>query len=130
MLVSASLGDLEHIAAFINATDGDAELRAALRRLVAGEGAALTVTATLAVDAAGHVRAVPDPAGGHLLAAVLAAQADGSWPRLKLCAAEDCRHAFVDRSRNRSAIWCSMATCGNRAKVTAFRARARARAAS
>jgi predicted RNA-binding Zn ribbon-like protein len=124
------MGDLEHIAAFLNATDGDAQLRTALRALVAGQRPAITVTAALAVDDTGRVVAVPDGAGSEVVVAVLAAQAAGSWPRLKLCAAEDCRHAFVDRSRNRSATWCSMATCGNRAKVMAFRARARARAAT
>ena len=126
-------GEIEHIATFLNAGDGDPAtraLRAALRELVAGGRPVLALPVTLAVDERGRVVAQPDGAAGHLLAAVLAAQADGSWSRLKLCAADDCRHAFVDRSRNRSATWCSMATCGNRAKVTAFRARARARAAS
>ena len=126
-------GDLAHIAAFLHATDGDARTRAvrvALRELVAGGRPALSVTATLTVDDEGRVVAVPDRAGAQLLAAVLAAQAEGTWPRLKLCAAEDCGRAFVDASRNRSATWCSMATCGNRAKVSAFRARARGRSGS
>jgi len=61
---------------------------------------------------------------GHLLAAVAAAQAAGTWARLKVCAADDCRWAFYDRSRNRSSLWCSMQVCGNRAKVRAYRARA------
>jgi hypothetical protein len=37
------------------------------------------------------------------------------WQRLRLCAATDCRFAFYDASRNRTGIWCSMSTCGNRA---------------
>jgi predicted RNA-binding Zn ribbon-like protein len=33
------------------------------------------------------------------------------------CAASSCTWLFVDRSRNRSRRWCSMETCGNRAKA-------------
>ena len=47
----------------------------------------------------------------------------GTWERLKACAAEDCQWAFYDTSRNRSRTWCSMEVCGNRAKTRAYRAR-------
>ena len=61
------------------------------------------------------------------LAAVLAASTRsrilGSWSRLKICPADDCRWAFYDESRNRSRRWCSMEVCGNRSKVRAFRDR-------
>lgn len=52
--------------------------------------------------------------------AVIAA-ADG---RITRCAAEDCRMVFHDESRTGTRRWCSMARCGNRAKVRAFRERA------
>jgi predicted RNA-binding Zn ribbon-like protein len=39
---------------------------------------------------------------------------------------ERCRMLFLDRSRGRRRRWCSMAECGNRAKVAAHRERARA----
>ncbi len=58
-----------------------------------------------------------------LLVPVAAAVEDGSWGRAKVCPAGDCRWAFYDRSRNRSAVWCDMAVCGNRTKVRAFRER-------
>jgi predicted RNA-binding Zn ribbon-like protein len=58
-----------------------------------------------------------------LLAAVAAADADGSWQRAKACRADDCEWAFYDHSRNRSGVWCDMAVCGNRTKVRAYRAR-------
>ncbi len=64
-----------------------------------------------------------DGALGRLLAFVAAAQAAGTWQRLKACPADDCRWAFYDRSRNRSAVWCNMAICGNRAKVRSYRER-------
>ncbi|HEV2814283.1 MAG TPA: ABATE domain-containing protein [Solirubrobacteraceae bacterium] len=66
-----------------------------------------------------------DGALGRLLAVVAEAQAEGTWPRLKSCPADDCRWAFYDRSRNRSAVWCNMAVCGNRAKVRSYRERNR-----
>ncbi|UJA21309.1 CGNR zinc finger domain-containing protein [Thermoleophilia bacterium SCSIO 60948] len=46
------------------------------------------------------------------------------WRRLKICGARDCRWAFYDRAKNRSGTWCSMESCGNRAKARAHRARA------
>nr|WP_272956018.1 CGNR zinc finger domain-containing protein [Actinopolymorpha rutila] len=61
-----------------------------------------------------------------LVAAVASAQADGSWQRLKLCAAQDCAWAFLDSSKNRSRHWCSMGSCGNRQKTRAYRARQKA----
>ncbi len=64
-----------------------------------------------------------DGALGVLLADAATAMADGSWDSLKACRAEDCRWAFVDRSRNRSRHWCAMGVCGNRAKVRRYRAR-------
>jgi predicted RNA-binding Zn ribbon-like protein len=64
-----------------------------------------------------------DGALGRMLAIVAHAQSDGTWERLKACPADDCRWAFYDRSRNRSAVWCNMAICGNRAKVRTYRER-------
>ena len=66
-----------------------------------------------------------DGALGELLAIIAAAQAEGTWVRLKACPWDTCRWAFYDHSRNRSGVWCDMAVCGNRAKAQAFRARRR-----
>ena len=63
---------------------------------------------------------------GQLVAVAFLARFDGTWEHLKLCAADDCRAVFYDRSKNHSGRWCSMDSCGNRAKVRAFRARQRA----
>ena len=49
--------------------------------------------------------------------------------RLRVCANPRCRFAFVDRSRNRSRIWCETAVCGNRIRVGRSRRRAAHRAA-
>lgn len=64
-----------------------------------------------------------DGALGVVLAIAERAVHTGSWARLKVCRGDDCLWAFYDASRNRSGKWCSMAVCGNRAKVRAFRAR-------
>jgi predicted RNA-binding Zn ribbon-like protein len=47
----------------------------------------------------------------------------GEHERLRRCEAPDCRHAFVDLSRNRSRRYCDSRTCGNRLHVAAYRAR-------
>jgi predicted RNA-binding Zn ribbon-like protein len=54
---------------------------------------------------------------------VAVAQLDGSWLRFKACRAEGCGWAFYDHSRNQAGRWCSMATCGSRAKARDYRAR-------
>lgn len=43
--------------------------------------------------------------------------------RLRTCEQADCRGLFLDRSRGERRKWCSMARCGSRAKVAAFRQR-------
>ncbi|MGZ6675099.1 MAG: CGNR zinc finger domain-containing protein [Solirubrobacteraceae bacterium] len=118
------------------------ELREALRAmLLHHNGHGLDPQAPHVLDAAaerarlsvcvgedGAVRLEPraggvDGALGRLLAAVADAERDGSWSRLKVCAADSCRWAFYDASRNRSGTWCDMKVCGNREKVRSFRAR-------
>jgi predicted RNA-binding Zn ribbon-like protein len=49
--------------------------------------------------------------------------AKGDWPRVKLCAAPDCRWAFYDVSRNGRGRWCAMEICGNRQKTRTYRER-------
>ncbi|MEU8684401.1 CGNR zinc finger domain-containing protein [Streptomyces sp. NPDC048611] len=60
--------------------------------------------------------------GGMALAFLVVA---GERERLRHCEAPDCRHAFVDLSRNRSRRYCDSRTCGNRLHVAAYRARRR-----
>jgi predicted RNA-binding Zn ribbon-like protein len=64
-----------------------------------------------------------DAALATMLGAVAHAVADGTWSRLKACREPGCRWVYYDYSRNRSRTWCSMASCGNRAKARAFRRR-------
>ena len=46
--------------------------------------------------------------------------------RVRRCAAADCNAWFVDGSKGGRRRWCSMATCGNRAKAARHRRRQRA----
>lgn len=47
--------------------------------------------------------------------------------RLRQCEAESCAVLFLDESRKGERRWCSMASCGNRAKVRSFRQRTQAK---
>jgi predicted RNA-binding Zn ribbon-like protein len=40
--------------------------------------------------------------------------------RIRVCADPECGWLFLDSSRNRSRRWCSMDSCGNRAKARRF----------
>ena len=45
--------------------------------------------------------------------------------RLKMCAAEECRQVFFDRSKPETRRWCMSTLCGNRIKTLAYRERRR-----
>ncbi len=62
-----------------------------------------------------------------LLAIAYRAHAEGDLSRFKVC--QHCGHAFYDKSKNRSAVWCTMAKCGSQNKSRAYRARKRVPAA-
>ena len=62
-----------------------------------------------------------DRATGELLAAFYRLDVRGELGRLKACKA--CGWAFHDRSKNRSRVWCEMATCGSQEKSRAYRRR-------
>jgi predicted RNA-binding Zn ribbon-like protein len=117
--------------------DRTRELREALRDLLDAHvpdpvrrlnAIAAEAPLTVAFDEHGHAHLHPAGAGfaaiaARVLAIVERAQADGTWERMKACAADTCRWAFYDQSRNRSRQWCDMAVCGNRAKARNYRKR-------
>ena len=47
--------------------------------------------------------------------------------RIRKCSGEGCALLFVDHSRSGRRRWCSMAGCGNKAKVASFRTRSSSR---
>ena len=90
--------------------------------------AARTARLTVVFDPHGTPRLEPGAGGieglcGQLVSVAVAAMLDGGWERLKAC--RNCRWAFYDESKNRSAHWCSMSLCGNRLKTRAYRRRRR-----
>ena len=116
------------------------ELREALRAIViAGEGGAPEAAdvvrrasggarLAVAVDDAGRTaleatRGGVDGAVATLLGILHEAQLTGDWSRMKAC--RKCEYVFFDRSKNRSAAWCSMSICGNRTKNRAYYRRRR-----
>lgn len=60
---------------------------------------------------------------GRILGLAAAAGIDGTWGRMKICAAPDCGRVFYDSSKNRSGRWCSPKVCGNRMKTRSYRRR-------
>ena len=85
--------------------------------------AALAATLTVTIDDQGRTglrapSATADGAIAVLFSIMHDAQVAGHWVRLKGC--RQCRYAFYDRSRNRSAAWCSMSICGNRSKNRSY----------
>jgi predicted RNA-binding Zn ribbon-like protein len=84
----------------------------------------------VAVDATG--RAQLRPAEGllgipaltaRIAVGIATAEADGTWQRLKACAAPDCRWVSYDRSPAGRRRWCAMSVCGSRAKMRTYRAK-------
>lgn len=91
--------------------------------------AAGRVSASLIVDEDG-ARLTESDAGDSLLATLApvaraAAQLviETDPDRLRRCASEACGRWFCDTSKGGRRKWCSMATCGNRAKAAAHRNR-------
>lgn len=82
---------------------------------------------TYSASARGLGIAPLDPADAALLPAlgvglwVARGMETGEWSRLRQCAGCSC--VFYDASRSGRRVWCSMETCGNRAKVNRFRGR-------
>ena len=118
------------------------DVREALRQLLLAhndcgveEGGPLTIldeaakrSRLAARFANGSVRLEPTAPGvsgavGRILVCVADAMADGTWDRLKACRAEDCQWGYLDSAKNHSRAWCSMSSCGNRAKAHAYRER-------
>jgi predicted RNA-binding Zn ribbon-like protein len=88
--------------------------------------AALPLRVELDADGTPRLTAVGDGVRAALagLASTIArSQAAGTWRRMRICAAADCRWVFYDGSRSGAGRWCSMATCGNRNKTRAYRRR-------
>jgi predicted RNA-binding Zn ribbon-like protein len=61
----------------------------------------------------------------HVVAELYQAFVTGTLDRLKMCAAEECRRVFFDRSKPATRRWCMSTLCGNRIKTRNYRERHR-----
>ncbi len=75
-----------------------------------------------------HVGDPLDDALAALAEPLVAVIATGSTDRIRICGNDGCRWVFEDASRTGRRRWCSMASCGNRAKAARHRARKRSAA--
>jgi predicted RNA-binding Zn ribbon-like protein len=122
-------------------------LREAVRKLVetrkAGKRADLTHFNAFLAESQSHLRLSVGKGGTlrlgrewkqrtpeEILAPVAEAAAEllatGDFNLVRHCEDSECVLWFYDRTRSHHRRWCSMATCGNRNKVAAFRSRHRA----
>lgn len=60
---------------------------------------------------------------GRLFSIFAVARVEKTWPRLKVCANEQCRRAFYDTSNNGSDKWCSLRRCGDKSNSLKYRRR-------
>jgi predicted RNA-binding Zn ribbon-like protein len=130
-----------HLLAHIR--DGRAGLREVVESLVAVRPAAASAVATVnellrartVVELAfadgalvarnRHVGDALEDALARLVDPLVESVAAGETGRLRICADDGCRWVFEDTSRTGRRRWCSMASCGNRAKAARHRARRR-----
>jgi predicted RNA-binding Zn ribbon-like protein len=109
--------------------DAAKEFRDQARRAISKKSRRSTLGAyPLLVELGSNPRLVPDATGAEgavaeLVIRCIEAANQGSWPRLKICAADDCGYVFYDSGKNQLGRWCSMKVCGNRVKTRMYRAR-------
>jgi predicted RNA-binding Zn ribbon-like protein len=122
------------------------ELREALRQFLRhtppdrrGSGATAQLNTAAAdfplivrVSEAGELELQPKRRGAlsglaRILSDLQLAAENGTLDRLKMCASDECRWVFYDRSKPATRRWCSSALCGNRHKTRTYRTRQRQR---
>jgi predicted RNA-binding Zn ribbon-like protein len=86
----------------------------------------------LVAEARGDISMALGAARGDALAGLSVVVAElydgsinGTLDRLKMCAAEECRRVFFDRSKPATRRWCMSTLCGNRIKTRTYRERHR-----
>jgi predicted RNA-binding Zn ribbon-like protein len=116
----------EHLRALIAVNSGQELPQVSATRL----GRLLDAAAVHPVVASDGVRLASTARGvdgflAALLAALVQGTIDGSFRRLKVCRSDTCQWTFYDSSKNGCGTWCSMRSCGSRAKAKAYRERRR-----
>jgi predicted RNA-binding Zn ribbon-like protein len=72
-----------------------------------------------------HRADAPNAALQHLAHAMADILCHADFTQVRRCEGEGCTLWFLDVSKSHKRRWCSMAVCGNRAKVAQYRARRR-----
>jgi len=85
--------------------------------------APLVVTVAAADGSAAFRPADPADLASRVASAVAEALTAGTWLRLKACEASDCHWVYYDRSPAGRGRWCSMSSCGARAKMRRYRSK-------
>lgn len=91
-----------------------------VRTLAQGEGDNVVLLARRRDDSAASLL---EPVATALVQLLV----QGDLAQVRQCEAHDCTLRFLDVTKSGRRRWCSMAVCGNRMKVAAFRARKEAR---
>ena len=86
-----------------------------------GEGSAPVLVAARVVQGLGAAAILPTSLA--VVNQLYDASASGDLDRLKMCASEECRRVFYDRSKPGTRRWCQASLCGNRMKTRAYRER-------
>jgi CGNR zinc finger/Putative stress-induced transcription regulator len=105
-------------AAANNGYDLDPDVVTALRGSIDRLGFTVRATADTRLEVAATTSA--GRALAPLVHALMAAQADGTWARVKARARDSCRWLFYDTTRNHSRTWCTDTTCGSREKAKRY----------
>jgi predicted RNA-binding Zn ribbon-like protein len=107
------------------ATPADDDLDRIRATWVAGAAAARLARQGLAYALVPREAASPDRVAFAAAASALDLLGSDRLARVHRCASEDCGWLFLDGSRSGTRRWCSMDTCGARAKVRAYDRRQR-----
>jgi predicted RNA-binding Zn ribbon-like protein len=135
---------MESVAGNLHLLEAAHRLREVIRRLVeqgsAEESADASALSEFLTQGCSSLRLLSRPEGGRQLKRVWqqrtagevlaplaesAAEliANGDFNLIRQCEDEDCVLWFYDRTKSHHRRWCSMAACGNRHKVAAYRKR-------
>jgi predicted RNA-binding Zn ribbon-like protein len=116
------------IRAYLQCDPGERRKDGKVARLLNGALRAFPLGAEIGNDRGMTLRAARGDALAGL-SKVVAELYDGSikgtMDRLKMCAAQECRRVFFDRSKPATRRWCMSTLCGNRTKTRTYRRRHR-----
>ncbi|WP_152499823.1 CGNR zinc finger domain-containing protein [Labrenzia sp. THAF82] len=106
--------------------------RASLRQILLSGGDPSSLNAVQALcfeDASSDPITRRQPLQALLAASAVSLLADSrEHERIKMCPGENCGWLFIDETKNGRRTWCSMESCGNRAKAARHYARKKNRA--